>query len=28
MVEVVSLGGRFAIEDLYEDVEVIQDDES
>jgi Uma2 family endonuclease len=27
-VELVSLGGRFAIEDLYEDVEVIQDDES
>ncbi len=28
MVEVVSLGGKFAIEVLYEDVEVIQADES
>jgi Uma2 family endonuclease len=28
MVELVSLGGRFAIEDLYEDVEIVQDDES
>ncbi len=28
MVEVVSLGGRLAIEDLYEDVEIVQDDES
>jgi Uma2 family endonuclease len=28
MVELVSLGGRFAIEDLYEDVEIAQDDES
>jgi Uma2 family endonuclease len=27
-VEVVSLGGKFAIGDLYEDVEIIQDDES
>jgi hypothetical protein len=28
MVELVSLGGRFVIGDLYEDVEIVQDGES